>query len=106
MSIKLTKILIITEGDVNKINEGVVISDEAENEFVWVPCTEEQYKKHEYTALSEGETDEGNNVADGSAHDQGWNTRSYKSYSDWTDENAEENKASIEKYGGLLYGKM
>ncbi len=95
----------IIEGDLNSIDNGVVISDEAGNEFVWVPCTAEQYKKHTYAELKSEETDEGKNLEDGNNHDEGWNTYTYRKYNDWVEENETANKASIGKYGGFYIAR-
>ncbi len=88
----------ITEGDVSKINEGVVISDEAGNEFVWVPCTEEQYKSHTYTG--DHSKDNENIITD---DEGGWATFTYKAYNDWKD--AGENLESVKKYGGFYIAR-
>ncbi len=74
----------ITDGDVTQINKGVVVSDEAGNEFVWVPCTEAEYKKHDYT------TDD-------------WKEYEYAKYSDWTDDGG--NLESVKKYGGFYIAR-
>ena len=92
----------ITEGDLNSIDKGVVISDEAGNEFVWVPCTADQYKKHDYSKRSDKD-DEGKN--NGDENEGGWNTYSYTKYSDWTEENEAANKTSIGKYGGFYIAR-
>ena len=93
----------IIKGDPSKINEGVVISDEAGNEFVWVPFTEEQYKKHTYTELKSEETDEVVVLVDGEAHDKGWNTWLYRTYKDWSDDGG--NLESVKKYGGFYIAR-
>ncbi len=97
----------ITEGSIENLNEGVVISDEAGNEFVWVPCTADQYKKHDYTELKTEETDAGKNLADGESHNEGWNTWYYRSYSDWKgdEEQDKKNAESVKKYGGFYIAR-
>ncbi len=96
----------IVEGSLSEIEEGVVISDKAGNEFVWVPCEEGEYKKHEYTALSDTETDKGTNLEDKGTEgkrDAGWNTWYYRSYNSWTD--AGPNEESVKKYGGFYIAR-
>ncbi len=89
----------IIEGDPSKINEGVVISDEAGNEFVWVPCTAEQYKSHTYTG--DHSSDNGTNIIKDT--EGGWNTWGYGAYNDWTDEGT--NEDSVAKYGGFYIAR-
>ena len=79
----------ITDGDVTQIDKGVVISDEAGNEFVWVPCTVEEYKKHDYSTRKE-KNDAGTNREDN--NDGGWNTWHYTNYNDWTGDKDQESK--------------
>ncbi len=89
----------ITEGDIKQIDKGVVISDEAGNEFVWVPCKESEYKAHTYTG--DEKNDEGTNIED--EDNAGWNTWYYRKYNDWTD--AGGNLESIRKYGGFFIAR-
>ncbi len=93
----------VAEGDVNNIEQGIVISDRDGNEFVWVPCEKTEYVKHTYTGSNNN--DEGPNIEDeGNA---GWNTHYYRAYKDWTGDQSQENenKASVEKYGGFYIAR-
>ena len=97
----------ITEGDLNSIDQGVVISDEAGNEFVWVPCGENDYKKHVYTTTEPGD-DKGHNIEDKeNGVDAGWNTWYYRSYNDWKgdEEQDKKNAESVKKYGGFYIAR-
>ncbi len=88
------------------IDEGVVIADSEGNEFVWVPCTVDEYKKHEYNNT---ENDAGKRVQDKSesgAADAGWNTWYYRAYSDWKDDVDEKaNKESVKNNGGFYIAR-
>ncbi len=88
----------IIEGDVTQINKGVVIADQAGNEFVWVPCKDGEYNTHAYTG--DHSKDNGKNIAD---TEGGWNTLHYKAYSDWTDDGT--NETSVKKYGGFYIAR-
>ena len=92
----------IIEGDLENINSGIVISDKAGNEFVWVPCTEAEYVKHTYS--SSNTNDAGTNIQDTAG---GWNTWYYRAYSDWKEDDSEinKNKESIKKYGGFYIAR-
>ncbi len=88
------------------IENGVVIADSEGNEFVWVPCTVDEYKKHEYNNT---ENDKGTYVEDTSESgetDAGWTTWYYRSYSDWKEETDEtENKKSVQNNGGFYIAR-
>ncbi len=82
-----------------KVNDGIVIEDKQRNQFVWVPCTEEQYKKHEYKNQNADDTK-------GSTPDSGenpWKTHQYRHYTDWTEEGG--NKESVKENGGFYVGR-
>ncbi len=85
-----------------KVNDGIVIEDKQGNQFVWVPCTEEQYKKHEYNTKIIDDTqkstdDTGNNP---------WKTYCYRKYIDWEEEsNVETNTKSVKENGGFYIGR-
>ncbi len=89
------------------IENGVVIADREGNEFVWVPCEDGNYKKHEYN--NENTNDINNNVEDKSESgeaDAGWNTWYYRAYSDWKEEADEtENEKSVEENKGFYIGR-
>ncbi len=92
----------VKEGEL--IENGVVIADSEGNEFVWVPCTVGEYKKHDYEVE---EIDDTSNKADGENNDKGWNTRSYRLYSDWKDDEIDEekNKKSVEENKGFYIAR-
>ncbi len=84
------------------VNDGIVIEDEDGNQFVWVPCTEDQYKKHEYKSPKVDDTK-------GSTPDSGenpWKTHQYRQYKDWQEEsNVETNTKSVKDNGGFYIGR-
>lgn len=89
------------------IENGVVIADSKGNEFVWVPCEDGNYKKHEYNNSTD---DKGTNVQDKSESeeaDAGWSTWYYRAYKDWKDDeiDVEENKKSVEKNKGFYIAR-
>ncbi len=86
------------------IDEGVVIADSEGNEFVWVPCTVDEYKKHDYEIKK---VDDISNKADGENNDKGWNTYLYRKYSDWKDDEIDEekNKKSVEENKGFYIAR-
>lgn len=93
------------------INNGLVIEDEAGNQFVWVPCYVEDGKKVEVASYPKYEiyqyqgintNDVGINLAD----DNGWRTLNYRAYNDWTDEEAKTyGEKSVKAYGGFWIGR-
>ncbi len=87
------------------IENGVVIADSEENEFVWVPCEEGDYKKHDYEVKNVD--DISSSTADGENNDKGWNTGGYRAYSDWKDDEIDEaaNKKSVEKNKGFYIAR-
>ena len=91
-----------TEVSEQFVEDGLVIQDEEENEFVWVPCKEEEYKSHSYS--SEHVKDEGNNIPD---TEGGWNTWYYGAYNDWTEDTTqkETNIENIKKYEGFYIAR-
>ena len=82
------------------VNDGIVIEDEDGNQFVWVPCTEEQYKKHEYHTKNIDDRDK-NLADDGNGN---WKTVDYRYYTDWTDEGGGD-ASSIKENGGFYVGR-
>ena len=86
------------------IEQGIVISDRDGNEFVWVPCTKDEYKMHDYSARG-NKNDDGTNLED--ANNGGWNTWYYTKYNDWTGDPSQEevNEQSVEKYGGFYIAR-
>ncbi len=93
------------------VNNGLVIEDEAGNQFVWVPCyvdasqkiAETNYPKYEQYQYTGGiENDKGTNQAD----DNGWRTYYYRAYEDWEDTEAKGyGEASVKQYGGFWIGR-
>ncbi len=86
------------------IDEGVVIADSEGNEFVWVPCEEGEYKKHDYEVE---QVDDSSTIADGENNDKGWTTYRYRKYSDWKDDEIDEtaNKKSVEENKGFYIAR-
>ena len=89
------------------VDKGIVIADIEGNEFVWVPCTVDEYKKHVYNNT---ENDIGNYVEDKSKSGEanaGWNTFYYRAYSDWKDDEIDEaaNKESVKNNGGFYISR-
>ncbi len=84
------------------VNGGIVIEDEDGNQFVWVPCTEEQYKKHNY--VTQKVNDKSSIVAD--TGNDSWKTYKYRQYTDWTEEvDINVNKESVKNNGGFYIGR-
>lgn len=92
------------------VADGIVIIDSRGNEYVWIPCTKEQYKRQEWIVETDG--------ADNSRASKDELTLTGATFSSTdtanginkivTDEivkqiNAE--KASVEKYGGYYIGR-
>ena len=82
-----------------KVNDGIVIEDAEGNQFVWVPCTEGQYKEHEYNPkiiddTNEIKLDNGKNP---------WKTLHYRNYVDWKEEGG--NVSSVKENGGFYVGR-
>ena len=93
-----------TKSSEQYIKDGLVIQDEQENEFVWVPCYYEtqpenalddlqEYKKHNYSGT------------DGNV----WKTFDYTQYNDWTDDASKDASSygndSVKKYGGFYIAR-
>lgn len=69
------------------------------NQFVWVPCGENDYSKHTYDTAEVNDTS-------GSTEDTGnnkWKTYYYRNYTDWEDNGG--NATSVERYGGFYIGR-
>ncbi len=87
-----------------KVNEGIVIEDKQGNQFVWVPCTEGQYKKHEYKTPNVDDT-KGSTTDSGDSTNP-WKTYSYRHYVDWKEESdVDKNKESVKENGGFYVGR-
>ncbi len=82
-----------------KVNDGIVIEDKQGNQFVWIPCTEEQYKKHTYNTPSINDIT-GKREDDG---DNPWKTYSYRYWNDWKEEGG--NVSSVANNGGFYVGR-
>ncbi len=76
-----------------KVDNGIVIEDADGNQFVWVPCTEGQYKKHKYNDDTQGKDDRNEN----------WGTFYYTDWSDWKEEGG--NAESVKNNGGFYVGR-
>ena len=89
-----------------KIDEGIVITDAVDaegksigNEFVWVPCTLDEYVKHTYDNEN---NDEGTNRPDTKG---GWNTWYYRAYKDWKEDDEETNRTNVGNNKGFYIAR-
>ncbi len=83
-----------------KVNDGIVIEDDQGNQFVWVPCTEGQYKKHEYKTPKVDDTKE-STPDDGNGN---WRTYVYRNYVDWKEEGGD--VSSVTQNGGFYVARF
>ena len=85
------------------VDKGIVIEDKDGNQFVWVPCTEEQYKKHEYKTQNLDDT----KVSTPDGEENSWKTYQYRNYIDWKDEvDIDKNKLSVKENGGFYVARF
>ncbi len=93
-----------------KISDGIVIVDTRGNEYVWIPCTKEEYKRQEWDIEIDGAD---NSKASRDELTLGNATFSQNDINNGIDKNVtdeivkqiNEEKASIEKYGGYYIGR-
>ena len=83
-----------------RVNDGIVIEDKQGNQFVWVPCTGAQYKKHKYN--TEKTSDLSGSTAD--SGDNPWKTYYYRNYVDWKEEGG--NATSVANNGGFYVARF
>ncbi len=99
---------VIKEGE--KISDGIVIIDARGNEYVWIPCTKEQYKRQEWNVEVDGadnsraSRDELTLVDETFSQDD-INNGIDKSVTDEIVKQINEEKASVEKNGGYYIGR-
>ena len=93
-----------------KISDGIVIIDAKGNEYVWIPCTKDQYKRQEWEVEVDG-ADNSRASRDELTLTAATYTQSDinngidKSVTDEIVKQINEEKASIEKYGGYYIGR-
>ena len=93
-----------------KISDGIVIVDARGNEYVWIPCTKEEYKRQEWSVETDG-TDNSRasrdelTLTDATFSQDDINNGIDKSTADEIVKQIKEEKASIEKYGGYYIGR-
>ena len=93
-----------------KISDGIVIVDARGNEYVWIPCTKEQYKREEWSVEIDGADDSKASrdeltLVDATFSQNDINHGIDKSVTDEIVKKINEEKASIEKYGGYYIGR-
>ena len=93
-----------------KISDGIVIIDAKGNEYVWIPCTKDQYKRQEWVVETDGADNSRASrdeltltAATFSQNDI--NNGIDKSVTDEIVKQINEEKASVEKYGGYYIGR-
>ena len=116
---------LLQDGTVEGWNEGLVIQDTLENEYVWVPVDGEniKFEQHEYvkTAATEQSLNpvniDTNNTAD--TGNGNWRTYKYRNFMDWKnmmvtgksgsyyvyEDKMPERVASVNKYGGFYIAR-
>ena len=93
-----------------KISDGIVIIDARGNEYVWIPCTKEQYKRQEWTVEIDGDANtkasrDELTLVDATFSQNDIDNGIDKSVTDEIVKQIKEEKASIEKYGGYYIGR-
>ncbi len=87
------------------VSDGIVIEDADGNQFVWVPCTEAQYKKHTYKTPNEDDTKV--STPDRGDTTNPWKTYDYRKYVDWQEESSvETNTKSVKENGGFYVARF
>lgn len=93
-----------------KISDGIVIVDTRGNEYVWIPCTKEQYKRQEWTVEVNGVDNSKASKDELTLEDATFSQDDIrngidKSVVDEIVKQVNEEKISIEKYGGYYIGR-
>ena len=93
-----------------KASDGIVIVDARGNEYVWIPCTKEQYKRQEWTVEVDGADNSRASkdeltLGNVTFSQDDINNGIDKSVADEIIKQINEEKASIEKYGGYYIGR-
>lgn len=90
------------------VADGIVITDSRGNEYVWIPCTNEQYKREEWKV----ETDDNSRASkdeltlvDATFSEIDIANGIDKTVTDEIIEQINEEKASVKKYGGYYIGR-
>ena len=92
------------------ISDGIVIIDAKGNEYVWIPCTKDQYKRQEWAVETDGADNSRASkdeltLTDATFSQDDINNGIDKSVTDEIVKQINEEKASIEKYGGYYIGR-
>ena len=93
-----------------KISDGIVIIDARGNEYVWIPSTKEQYKRQEWDIEIDGADNSKASrdeltLTDATFSQDDINNGIDKSVTDEIVKQINEEKASVEKYGGYYIGR-
>ena len=93
-----------------KISDGIVIVDAKGNEYVWIPCTKEQYKRQEWTVETDGADNSRASrdeltLTEATFSQDDINNGIDKSVTDEIVKQINDEKASVEKYGGYYIGR-
>ena len=101
---------VVIKEEGKKISDGIVIIDAKGNEYVWIPCTKDQYKRQEWAVETDGADNSRASrdeltltAATFSQNDI--NNGIDKSVTDEIVKQINEEKASVEKYGGYYIGR-
>ena len=93
-----------------KITDGIVIVDARGNEYVWIPCTKEEYKRQEWNVEIDGEDNSRASrdeltLVDATFSQGDIKNGIDKSVTEEIVKQINEEKASVEKYGGYYIGR-
>ena len=100
----------VMEEEGKKVSDGIVIVDARGNEYVWIPCTKEQYKRQEWYVETDGADNSKASkdeltLVDATFSQNDIDNGIDKSITDEIVKQIKEEKASIEKYGGYYIGR-
>ena len=100
----------VMEEEGKKVSDGIVIVDARGNEYVWIPCTKEEYKRQEWSVETDGADNSRASrdeltLTDATFSQDDINNGIDKNVTDEIVKQIKEEKASIEKYGGYYIGR-
>ena len=90
------------------VADGIVITDSRGNEYVWIPCTKEQYKRQEWYAEEDGgtrATKDELTLTNATFSEREVANGINKEVTDEIVKQINEEKASVKKYGGYYIGR-